>query len=167
MLLNHEWKSYSLVWHTTFCGLWRSWENMRQGGTNQEGRTLAEDDQSRLQFILTNWKLYNKDIWEVYSDLLKALQWGLLRSLLWRGGFLVVVAFSSLARIRGECSIIHIPPALFFFFFWVEISSRSLIPLFRPWSVHIGSASWDDCDPVFPDELRVSSFPDRFHTMPG
>ena len=44
----------------------------------------------------------------------------------------------------------------------MEISSSTLIPLFRPGSVHIGSASWYDCDRVFPDELRVSSFPDRF-----
>ena len=44
------------------------------------------------------------------------------------------------------------------FFFKVEISSRTLIPLFRPGSVHGGSASWDDCDRVFPDELLVSSF---------
>ena len=37
------------------------------------------------------------------------------------------------------------------FFFKVEISSRTLIPLFRPGSVHSGSANWDDCDFVFPD----------------
>ena len=41
----------------------------------------------------------------------------------------LVMAFSSLARILGECSTIHSPPALFFFlFFKVEISSRTLIP---------------------------------------
>ena len=32
----------------------------------------------------------------------------------------------------------------FFFFFKVEINSRTLIPFFRPGSVHSGSASWDD-----------------------
>ena len=47
----------------------------------------------------------------------------------------------SLARILGECSIFHSPPALFFFSFEVEINSRTLIPLFRPGSVHSGSAS--------------------------
>ena len=58
--------------------------------------------------------------------------------------------------------------AFFFFFFKVEISSRTLIPLFRPGSVHSGSASGDDCDRVFQDELCVSSFPDRFpHTLSG
>ena len=31
-----------------------------------------------------------------------------------------------------------------------------------PGSVHIGSASWDDCGRMFPYKLRVSSFPDRF-----
>ena len=51
----------------------------------------------------------------------------------------VVVAFSSRARILGECSTFHSPPALFFFnFFFMEISSRALIPLFRPGSVHSG-----------------------------
>ena len=73
----------------------------------------------------------------------------------------VVVAVSSLARILGECSTIHSPPALLFsfFFFKVDISSHPLIPLFTLGSVHSGSASWDDCGRVFPDELRESSFP--------
>ena len=53
-------------------------------------------------------------------------------------------------------------PCLCFFFFLVNISSCTLFPLFRPGSVHIGSASCDDCDQVFPDKLRVSLFPDRF-----
>ena len=45
----------------------------------------------------------------------------------------------SLARIWGECSTFHSPPALFFFN--VEISLRTLIPIFRPGSVHSGSAN--------------------------
>ena len=53
-------------------------------------------------------------------------------------------------------------PCLRFFLFKVEMSSRTLIPLFRPGSVHRGSASWDDCGRLFPDELRVSAFSDRF-----
>ena len=55
----------------------------------------------------------------------------------------VVVAVSSLARILGECSTIHSPPALLFsfFFFKVDISSHPLIPLFTLGSVHSGSAS--------------------------
>ena len=55
------------------------------------------------------------------------------------GTYTVVVV----ARILGECSTIHSLPALFFFFFKVEISLRTLIPLFSPESVHCGSASWD------------------------
>ena len=47
-------------------------------------------------------------------------------------------------------------------YFEVEISSRTQIPLFKPGSVHSGSASRDDCDWELPDGLRVSSFPDRF-----
>ena len=54
--------------------------------------------------------------------------------------FNVVVAFFSLARIFGECSTIYCLPALFFFFFEVEITLRTLIPLFMPGSVHSGSA---------------------------
>ena len=54
----------------------------------------------------------------------------------------VVVAFCSLASIWGDCSSVHSPPALFFLlFFYVEVSSRTLIPRFRPESVHSGSAS--------------------------
>ena len=49
--------------------------------------------------------------------------------------------FCTLARIWGECSIIHSPPVLFFFFFEVEICSHALIPLFMPGSVHSGSAN--------------------------
>ena len=68
------------------------------------------------------------------------------------------MAFSSLARFGYS-----LPACVFFFFFFkVEISSRTLIPLFTPGSVHSDSASRDDCGWVCPDELRVSSFPDRF-----
>ena len=49
-----------------------------------------------------------------------------------------------------------------FFFFKVEISSRKLISLFVPGSVHSGSASRDDCGRMFAYKLRVSSFPERF-----
>ena len=45
--------------------------------------------------------------------------------------------FFLLARILEECSTIHSPPALFFFFI-VEISSRKIISLFMPGSVHSG-----------------------------
>ena len=49
--------------------------------------------------------------------------------------------------------------------FKVEISFHTLIPLYRPGLVHSGSASLDDCDRMFPDELRVRSFPDRILTL--
>ena len=44
----------------------------------------------------------------------------------------------------------------------MEISSRTLIPFCMPGSVRSSSASWDDCGRMFPDKLRVSSFPSRF-----
>ena len=62
----------------------------------------------------------------------------------------MVVAFSSHARILEEFSTIHSLLALFFF--KVEISSRTLIPPFKPGSAHSDSASSDDCERVFPDE---------------
>ena len=76
---------------------------------------------------------------------------------------MVVGAFSSPSRITGESSI-HFPLASFKKKkkITAEISSRTLIPLFRSRSVHSGSASCDDYDRVFPDELRVSLFRDRF-----
>ena len=73
---------------------------------------------------------------------------------------MVVVAFSSLARILEECLTIH--SCLRIFFFEVENSSCTLISLFRPGAVHSGSASWDNCGRMFLDESRVSSFPYRF-----
>ena len=62
-----------------------------------------------------------------------------------------------LPRLRGfweNCSTIHYLPALFFFFFEVEICLHTL--------VHSGSASWDDCGRMFPAKVCESSFPDRF-----
>ena len=41
----------------------------------------------------------------------------------------------------GRLFEIQSPPAFFFFFFEVEISLRTLIPLFMPGSVHSGSVS--------------------------
>ena len=52
---------------------------------------------------------------------------------------LVVVAFS---RLRGFGENVRLfIPRLRFFFFNVEISLRTLIPIFRPGSVHSGSAN--------------------------
>ena len=50
------------------------------------------------------------------------------------------------------------PPPRFIFFFKVKISSCTPIPLFRPDSVYSGTANQGDCERVFLDELRVSSF---------
>ena len=74
----------------------------------------------------------------------------------------MVVLFSSLARILWECLTIHYSSVIFFFFFEVEISSSTLIPLFMPRSVHSGSASWDDCGQMLLDKLCVNFFLDRF-----
>ena len=52
----------------------------------------------------------------------------------------VVVSFSSLARF-GENVRPFIPRLRFFFFFEVEMSSSTQIPLFMPGSVHSGSAN--------------------------
>ena len=65
----------------------------------------------------------------------------------------------------GECWTIHSAHMLFSLKKKkneAEISSRTLISLFRPGSVYSGSASWDNCSWVFSDNLYVSSFSDRF-----
>ena len=54
----------------------------------------------------------------------------------------------------------HLP--IFFFFFLVANSLRTLIPLFRPGSVHSGSASWDDSGLAFSASCVWTRFPDRF-----
>ena len=50
------------------------------------------------------------------------------------GGFILA------CEVFGKCLTVHSQPFTFFFFN-VEISSRTLIPLFTPGSVHSGSAS--------------------------
>ena len=74
----------------------------------------------------------------------------------WCGGGGFFLAYENWGRMFD-----HSFPACTFFF-KVEISPCTLMPLSRPGSVHSGSAIWDVCDWVFPDELHVSSFPDRF-----
>ena len=79
---------------------------------------------------------------------------------------LFVFCFSLACEDLGRMFDNSFPACVFFvcfvLFCFGGISLRTLIPLFRLRSVHSGSASWDDCDRVLPDELRVSSFPDRF-----
>ena len=58
------------------------------------------------------------------------------------GMVVVVVAFSSLARILEEWSTMHSPPTLLLLFcFEVDISSRTPVSLVRPGSVLSGSVS--------------------------
>ena len=61
-------------------------------------------------------------------------------------------------RVLGGRLHYSFPTCTFFFFFEVEISSRTPVSLFRAGSVHSGLESWDNCGWVFPDELHVSSF---------
>ena len=60
-----------------------------------------------------------------------------------------------------------IPCLWFFFFFEVEIRSHTLILLFRPGSVHSGSASRNKCGWEFPDECVWAHFLVGLHTMPA
>ena len=72
------------------------------------------------------------------------------------GGDGFLVACEDLGRMFN-----HSFPAcafFFFFFFQVEISSLTLIPLFRPESVHSGSKSSDDFCRVFP-VVKVRTVP--------
>ena len=77
------------------------------------------------------------------------IHWGFLTSRSCRNWWLFC-----LQRILEECSTIYSLPTLLKK--KMEISSCSLILLFSPWSVHSGSASWDDCGQVFPGKLLVS-----------
>ena len=56
-----------------------------------------------------------------------------------------VVFFSRTRGFGGKVWRMNSRLRFFFFFFKVEISLRTPIPLFRPGSVHSGWASWDDC----------------------
>ena len=125
--------------------------------------------------------------------------WRWLSGVAFAGGFWRWL-FSSLARIWGECSTIHLgecstihlgecstihlgecstihleecstihlgeyltihsPPALFLF--KVEISSRTLTLLLMPESIHSGSANWDDCGWMFPE----NHLPNKLITFP-
>ena len=53
--------------------------------------------------------------------------------------------------------------AFYFIFKW-RVAHAHLFHS-RPGSVYSGSASWDGCDRVFPDECRMSSFPDKIPTL--
>ena len=70
-----------------------------------------------------------------------------------------LVAFFLACKGFGRMNDHSFPDFGFFLSFKVEISSRTLIPLLTPGSVHSDSANRDDCGQVFPDMLRVSSFP--------
>ena len=67
----------------------------------------------------------------------------------------IVATFPTVVVVAFSLSVL-------FFFSFMEISSSTPIPLYRPGSVHSGLASWDNCGWMFPVELYVSSFPDRF-----
>ena len=53
------------------------------------------------------------------------------------------------------------------FFFWVEISLHAPVPLFRPGSVHSGSASWDNCGWALPESnmKRIVFFLQQNHSL--
>ena len=72
----------------------------------------------------------------------------------------VVVAFSSLARILGVRFDDSFPACVSFFFFKVEISSRTSFPLFSCCQEQstVAQRAETTVAECFPDELRVSSF---------
>ena len=72
----------------------------------------------------------------------------------------MVVALSSLASCFFVENARPIIPRLRFFLSGDQIAHANA--LFRPASVQSGSASWDDYGRIFPDKLRVKSFPGSF-----
>ena len=71
-----------------------------------------------------------------------------------------LVWLSSYARIE-KGSVNHFLPALFFFFFWVEISLCTPIPLFQG-TVNNGVGSWDHTGESSLMSCVYACFPDRF-----
>ena len=77
--------------------------------------------------------------------------------------FSLLVAFSSLVRILGECTTIHPQPVLFSFsFLMVKISSCTLQFLSLCQDQSTVAQQAETSGQMFPDKLCVSSFPDRF-----
>ena len=74
---------------------------------------------------------------------------------------MMVVAFSSRARILGECSTTHSPHAHFFFFFdkWRSARAHKVHSLGQEQST---VAQRDDRRRVVPGQLCVGSCPNRF-----
>ena len=101
-------------------------------------------DKSCLDFVL---KMIWRTCWEIFLSVVN--KWNVIYWWL----------FLHLQGYFWECLTICSLPALFFF--EVEISLHTLIPLFMPWSVHSGSVSWDYWGWMFPDKLCLSSFQDR------
>ena len=64
--------------------------------------------------------------------------------------------FSLMCQEFGRMFNNSFPAYIFFFFKW-RLARAHYSTLF-----HSGSASWNDCDKVFPNELDVSLFPERF-----
>ena len=69
-----------------------------------------------------------------------------------------MVAFSSLARILGECSTIHSPPAAVFFLKCILARAHKSLGQDQPIMAQPAETTVAQCSL---DELRESSFPDR------
>ena len=80
-----------------------------------------------------------------------------------------IASLRRFTRLRGfGVNVRQFIPCLRIFFFQMEISSHTLIPLFMPQSVNSGTASWDNYDQVFPDEFCAwACFLIGSHTIPG
>ena len=100
------------------------------------------------------------DLCEKYGNILKmsTVQFFFL----WCSVMVVVVAFFLACKDFGRMFDHSFPVCAFKKKFSVESSSCTLIPLCMPGSVHSVWASQDNCGRMFPDKVRVSSFPDMF-----
>ena len=79
----------------------------------------------------------------------------------------VVVNFSWLAKIWGECSTIHSPPTPFFFFFKVEISARTLIPLLCQDKSTVAQRAETTVTECSSTSCALARFRRGFHPMPA
>ena len=76
------------------------------------------------------------------------------------GGFFVAYEDFGARFLMNQfpCALYLVIYSFIYLFIFSRNHSRTPVSLFKPGSVHSGSASWDDFGRAFPDEIRVSSF---------
>ena len=127
---------------------------------------------SKLADNIVQWlalQTMDQRVMQIFQPRRQAQSWIRFRAILCRLVWLenwTVCGFLLVGKNYGERFVNFLN-----YFLKVKISLHVPILLFRPGSVHNGSANWNDCGQAFPDNLCVAHFPDslmgRFSSMPG